>query len=120
MELKDLCQHINKRLKKYSLAHAELEEGFFDDKITILHPDPSDYSIGSKITITYSLGWWYIDYQERVNSDVTIKMQVQSNDNSDDLHQIVHFVNYHTMHHTPDEPEIEFKNNDFIKNMVKE
>lgn len=120
MELKDLPDGINSRLKEHSLAFATLEEGFFDDKITILHPDPKDYFIGSKITITYSLGWWYIDYQETIDSDVTMKMQIQSTDNLDDIQEMVKFVNNHTMHQTPEKTSIKFKDNDLIKNMVKE
>lgn len=103
MELEQLSETINNRLKKHSLAHAKFEEGFFDDKVIVLHPDPKDYFIGSKITITKSLGWWYLDYQETVDADVSIKFQIKSTDNADDIHEITRFVNNHTMHETPQE-----------------
>lgn len=119
MELKDLAGHINSHLKKYSLAHAEFEEEIFDDKVTILHPDPRHYSIGSKITITYSLGWWYLDYQEGVDYPVSIKLQINSNDNSGDIHELMQFVNSHTMHEYPEAAKVNVKNDNFIKDFTK-
>jgi len=92
MKLKDLAETINSRLKKNSLAHARLKEGFLDDEVIVEHPDPTDYETGGIITITKSFGWWYLSYEK--DGDILVYSEVKSNDNIDDIHEIVHFINF--------------------------
>lgn len=101
MGLKELSEYINSRLKEHSLAHAEFNEGFFEDDVFISHPNHK--AIGSEITITKIFGWWYLVYREYKDDEATIELQIKADSGIDDINEIVKFVNSHTMHETPEQ-----------------
>ena len=99
MELKELSHIINTHLKDNSLAHATFDDDIFQDSVIVEHPKHE--KIGSSITITKSLGCWKIEYERFKGKGVSIEMKIETSDNREDIREIIHFVNDHTMHDTP-------------------
>ena len=108
MELKDLADSINRRLKEHSIAHARFEEGFFSDEVIVDH-DKSKTYLDRIVTIGKSWGWWYLRFKEDGETKVYSEVKESENGN-DDVHEIWEFVNNHTMHETPEDEEVTLDN----------
>lgn len=108
MEIKDLADSINRRLKEHSIAHARFEEGFFGDEVIVDH-DKSKTYLDHTIMIFKSWGWWYLKYKE--DGDTKVASEVKESENgNDDVHEIWEFVNNHTMHEIPEDEEVTLDN----------
>ena len=99
MELKELHHIINTHLKDNSLAEARFVEDVFQDSVIVEHPTKSD--AGSIITITKNFECWELEYQKHTDGEIVIEMKINSNDNREDINEIITFINNHTMQDTP-------------------
>lgn len=112
MELKDLAEYINSRLREKSIANARFKEGLFWDSVIVDH-DESKTWLNHQIIITKVGNWWNLKYKE--DGDVFIYTEIAETEGNEDILWITEFVNNHTLiqseEGTIEDPETEEEDN---------